>query len=411
MTFRRIFATLTGVLLTMPAAVLPPAPAHAAADVPCPSVSPPVSRPPRPPVPSADAADRTVGGAALATDGLAVPDGAARPPAITATSWLVADLDSGAVLGACGAHAYALPASTQKLLLAATVLPKLDPKRVVTVTSQDLDFERGSSAVGLVVGGRYSVETLWLGLLLNSGNDAAQVLARLGGGSAGVAGTVSAMNAEAHRLGARQTHAATPSGLDGPNQFTSAYDLALIARDCFTNATFRRYTAARTAQMPAQPPGAKNGFQIQNENSLLFNYPGALGGKTGFTTVARHTYVGVAQRNGRRLVVTLLNGEARPLRGWQQGAALLDWGFARPADAAVGRLVNPGELDATAGPPPVQPKAGTQAVERPSGRGHSGPPSRTILVVVVVLLGAATLVLTVVAVRTRPRHAGRRRAR
>jgi D-alanyl-D-alanine carboxypeptidase (penicillin-binding protein 5/6) len=185
-----------------------------------------------------------------------------------------------------------------------------------------------------------------LGLLLNSGNDAANVLARVGGGSGGVPATLDAMNAEAKHLGAADTHAVTPSGLDGPGQFTSAYDLALIARECFTRDDFRRYTAAPRAQIPPQPPKDPRGFQIQNENLLLTNYPGALGGKTGFTDLARHTYVGVAERNGRRLAVTLLGAEHQPIRAWQQGAALLDWGFGLPADASVGKLVKPGEVEA-----------------------------------------------------------------
>jgi D-alanyl-D-alanine carboxypeptidase (penicillin-binding protein 5/6) len=234
----------------------------------------------------------------------------------------------------------------QKLLLAATLLPKLDPAQVVEVTPEDLAFEQGSSAVGLLLGGRYPVETLWLGLLLNSGNDAANVLARLGGGPGGVPATLEAMNAEARHLGAADTHAVTPSGLDGPGQFTSAYDLALIARECFTRDDFRRYTATPRAQIPPQPPKDTRGFQIQNENLLLTTYPGALGGKTGFTDLARHTYVGVAERNGRRLAVTLLGAEHQPIRAWQQGAALLDWGFGLPADASVGKLVKPGEVEA-----------------------------------------------------------------
>ncbi|MBM0239685.1 D-alanyl-D-alanine carboxypeptidase, partial [Micromonospora sp. ATA32] len=161
---------------------------------------------------------RTVGGEQLATEGLVVPPGAAPPPAVTATSWLVADLDTGAVLGGCGPHEYGTPASVQKLLLTATMLPKLDPKQVVTVTPPDLDIAPGSSAVGLLPGGRYSVETVFLGLLLNSGNEAANLLARLGGGPDGVAGGVRAMNEKARELGALQTHAVTPSGLDGPGQ-------------------------------------------------------------------------------------------------------------------------------------------------------------------------------------------------
>ncbi|WNM38359.1 D-alanyl-D-alanine carboxypeptidase [Micromonospora halotolerans] len=317
---------------------------------PCPNVPAPATRPPQPP-PAAGPVARAVGGAALATAGLALPPAAPAPPAVTATSWVVADLDSGAVLGGCGPHEYGVPASVQKLLLAATMLPRLDADREVTVTAEDLAIEPGSSAVGLAEGGRYRIETIWLGLLLKSGNEAANALARLGGGPDGTAGGIRAMNEEARRLGALQTHAVTPSGLDGPGQFTSAYDLALIARACFADPAFRRYTATRTARIPAQPALREKAFEIQNDNMLLDHYPGALGGKTGFTDLARHTYVGAAERGGRRLVVTVLGAETPTQRGWQQGAALLDWGFGLPRDAAVGRLVEPGELDRAAATP------------------------------------------------------------
>lgn len=332
--------------------VAPSAPG-AVGSAPCPKApAPSMSRPPRPSPPPAVPQERAVGGPALDTAGLVVPAGAARPPAVTATSWLVADLDSGQVLGGCGPHEYGTPASVQKLLLAATMLPRLDPQQVVTVTDGDMDIEPGSSAVGLVAGGRYRIETVWLGLLLQSGNEAANVLARLGGGPDGMAGGVRAMNEEAHRLGALQTHAVTPSGLDGRGQFTSAYDLALVARACFADPTFRRYALTETHRVPAQPAQRTKGFEIQNENQLIYRYPGALGGKTGFTDLARHTYVGAAQRNGRRLVVTLLGAEPQPARGWEQGAALLDWGFTLPRGSAVGRLVEPGELTASATPSP-----------------------------------------------------------
>nr|WP_091658503.1 serine hydrolase [Micromonospora auratinigra] len=310
---------------------------------PCPNVPAPATTPPQPP-PPADPVARSVGGTALDTAGLVVPARAPAPPAVTATSWVVADLDSGAVLGGCGPHEYGTPASVQKLLLAATMLPRLDPNREVTLTAGDLAIEPGSSAVGLAEGGRYRIETIWLGLLLKSGNEAANALARLGGGPDGLAGGVRAMNEEARHLGALQTHAVTPSGLDGPGQFTSAYDLALIARACFADPAFRRYTATRTAIVPGQPALREKPFEIQNDNQLLDHYPGAIGGKTGFTDLARHTYVGAAERGGRRLVVTLLGAEVPTQRGWQQGAALLDWGFGLPRDASVGRLVRPGEL-------------------------------------------------------------------
>ncbi|WP_423203101.1 D-alanyl-D-alanine carboxypeptidase family protein [Krasilnikovia cinnamomea] len=385
--------------------------AERAAPVPCPrpAVKPPPGRPPRPVPPKDDPDQRAVGGPALATDGLVVPPGAPRPPALTATSWLVADLDTGEVLGGCGPHVYGTPASVQKLLLAATVLPKLDPKRTVTVTDEDLAIEPGSSAVGLVRGGRYPVSTLWLGLLLNSGNDAANTLARLGGGDGGVAATVAEMNAQAKRLGANQTHAVTPSGLDGPGQFTSAYDLALIARVCFARPDFRRYALTRSAQMPAQKALKKGGFQFQNENRLIYNYPGALGGKTGFTQLARHSYVGAAERGGRRLVATLLGAEASPLRGWQQGAALLDWGFKVPRGTSVGQLVGPqDDTDTVKDAPAPQARSRQQATVARAG--IPGGVSVGAAAAVAVVLAATPLLLLLTQRRRRVRRRRTRRS-
>ncbi|MFC4021520.1 D-alanyl-D-alanine carboxypeptidase family protein [Micromonospora sp. GCM10011542] len=389
-----------------PAAARPLAARPASAAVPappCPRVpAPKVSRPPRPVPPPAVPEQRVVGGAGLDTAGLVVPAGVARPPALTATSWLVADLDTGQVLGGCGPHEYGTPASVQKLLLAATMLPRLDPKQVVTVTAEDMDIEPGSSAVGLVEGGRYTIETIWLGLLLNSGNEAANALARLGAGEGGAAAGVRAMNERAQQLGALQTHAVTPSGLDGKGQFTSAYDLALIARACFAEPAFRRYALTRQAQIPAQRTLRTKGFQIQNENQLIYRYPGALGGKTGFTDLARHTYVGAAERDGRRLVVTLLGAEPAPMRGWEQGAALLDWGFTLPRDASVGRLVEPGELDATPSAVPSEPAA--PGTPRPAAASGPVEPGTLRIWSVAALVGAGGLLLAGLLWRRRARR-------
>jgi D-alanyl-D-alanine carboxypeptidase (penicillin-binding protein 5/6) len=93
------------------------------------------------------------------------------------------------------------------------------------------------------------------------------------------------------------------------------------------------------AQVPAQR--GEPAFQITNDNALLDSYPGMLGGKTGFTQLARQTYVGVAERNGRRLAVTLLGAETAPLGSLGEAIALLDWGFALPPEATVGGLVAP----------------------------------------------------------------------
>ncbi|GIJ26645.1 hypothetical protein Vqi01_18070 [Micromonospora qiuiae] len=382
-----------------PTAGVAPGATGGAAALPCPrAVAPKVKRSPRPTPPPSTPEHLVVGGDALATPGLVVPPNAPAPPRVTATSWLVADLDSGEVLGGCGPHEYATPASVQKLLLAATMLPRLDPDAVVTVTREDLDIAPGSSAVGLLAGGRYPVRTLWLGLLLQSGNEAANALARLGGGPDGAAGGVRAMNEEARRLGALQTRAVTPSGLDAAGQFTSAYDLALIARACFADPTFRRYALTERTRIPAQKALRGKGFEIQNENQLIYRYPGALGGKTGFTDYARHTYVGAAERDGRRLVVTLLGAEPRPLRGWEQGAALLDWGFTLPRGATVGRLVEPGELDASpSGGPDAPPSADASPAQASASAGLDDAPGAGTLVASAI--GLVAIGLAVVAAR------------
>ncbi|MEV6343905.1 D-alanyl-D-alanine carboxypeptidase [Actinoplanes sp. NPDC051851] len=381
---------------------VPSTPALAAeVDCPHPDLAKP-SAPARPVPPADDAEDMAVGGEDLATHGLIVPDGAKKPPSLTATTWIVADLDTGEVLGACGPHVYQTPASVQKTLLAATIIDKLDPEQKVKVVKSDLKIEENSSAVGIVVGGTYPISTLWLGLLLNSGNDAANALARTagGGGSDGVATTVAAMNAKAAAIGAYQTHAVTPSGLDGKGQFTSAYDLALIARVCFANADFRKYVLTETAQMPAQKSLGVGGFQFQNENKLIYNYPGALGGKTGFTTLARHSYVGAAEKNGRRLVVTVLGAEAYPKRGWQQGAALLDWGFSLKEGSSVGHLVTPEEIAASKITPTASEEGGTGKVSAAAKTSRQG---MSLLVAggVAVLLAMIPLLLLLVQRRRR----------
>lgn len=388
---------------SMLVAVVGPAPAAMAEPaVPCPTekLSPPPQRPAKPKAPALDAAHARVGGDALATTGLAIPSGAEAPPKLTASTWLVADLDTGQVLGACNAHGYETPASVQKVLLAATMIPKLDPKQVVRVAREDLDIERGSSAVGLLDGGKYPIETLWYGLLFDSGNDAANVLARVGGGDKGRAGGVAAMNAEARHLGAFQTHAVTPSGLDGPGQFTSAYDLVLIARAAFALPDFRKYVAARTAKIPPQPPKDTRGFQIQNDNGLLQKYPGALGGKSGFTTLARHSFVGAAKRGDRTLVAAVLGAEARPIRASEQTGVLLDWGFAQQPDASVGRLVEPGELD-----PKPTPSQDRQAAAAEGAAGPSdGVPGSSSAAVIGLTVAVVAIVLVMLLA------AGRRRA-
>jgi len=291
----------------------------------------------------------TVGGEDLDTRGVVVADDAPPLPAgLTAAGWLVADAGSGTVLAARDPHGRYYPASTLKTLTLLTLVPLLDPARVVVATPEDENVE--GSRVGLVAGGQYPVGLLFQALVLQSGNDAANALARTAGG---VDVTVAAMSETAAGLGAFDTVAGTPSGLDVAGQSSSPYDLALIFRALVGNPAAAAYLVTPTAQIP-EVPGRSPGYQIQNQNPLLTSYPGNLGGKTGFTDAARHTFVTAAERDGRRLVVSVMATENVPLRAADQAALLLDWGFALPAGSdGVGTLVEPGEVPATAAPSPT----------------------------------------------------------
>ena len=184
---------------------------------------------------------------------------------------------------------------------------------------------------------------------------------------------------------------------------TTCVDRPGVLRD----PTFRRYALTETHQIPAQPAQRTKGFEIQNENQLVYRYPGALGGKTGFTDLARHTYVGAAERDGRRLLVTLLGAEPQPARGWEQGAALLDWGFSVPRTATVGRLVDPGELDASPSAVPASTATGEARQAAASGRldeGRTNPwPALTVAAGGGLLLALVLLLRR----RMRRRHDGR----
>jgi D-alanyl-D-alanine carboxypeptidase (penicillin-binding protein 5/6) len=316
----------------------------------------PTKPPPLPPVGHAPDGS-VVGGPRLASRGVIVPPHAKPlPKDLTARGWVLADLDTGAVLAARDPHAKYLPASTLKILTALTLIPRLNKKSVVVATDQDANIE--GSRVGLVPHGHYTVDLLFQSLMLMSGNDAANALARTAGG---VPQTVALMNAEARKLQAYDTHAATPSGLEGPGQSISAYDLALISRAAFELPDFRRYDSQLRGHIGRVSP-KYGAFDIANQNQLLWQYRGAIGGKTGFTDAARHTYVGAAARHGRRLVITFLYAERQPIDLWQQGAALLDWGFALPASTpAVGQLVDPGTPTAKAATAPRPSPATTPA--------------------------------------------------
>ncbi|QBJ95422.1 D-alanyl-D-alanine carboxypeptidase [Rhodococcus sp. ABRD24] len=371
---RRILLTATAAAFAFGAAAAPAAALPAAAQPPpavdagvAPTTTPPFSTPstdscphraspppaidlsevPRPgetapaPVPVPDS---PVGGDALGGCGIVTAPGTPPLPAeISATGWLVSDLDTGQVLAAKDPHGRYRPASTIKVLLALVALDELDLNTTIVADTAAASVE-GSSA-GLGVGGTYTNLQLMQGLVMRSGNDAAEALAQQLGG---VEATVAKMNAMAQTLGALDTRTASVSGLDGPGMSTSPYDLALVFRAAMQNPTFAQLISTESMMFPGHPadptvPDSKpvEPYPIYNDNLLLANYAGALGGKTGYTDDARQTFVGGADRDGRQLAVTLMAADVLPIRPWEQAARLLDYGYALDPTASVGTLVDP----------------------------------------------------------------------
>jgi D-alanyl-D-alanine carboxypeptidase (penicillin-binding protein 5/6) len=282
-----------------------------------------------------------VGGPKLAGAGVIVdkPESVPAPPDGTETSYVIADMGTGEVLAAKNPHAWLLPASTLKTLTSLVVMPAVPATTKLVATDDEVNAD--GTRVGMVSGATYTVDDLFHGLVLMSGNDTAYALADAFGGRDK---TIAAMNAKAAELGAWDTVAVDPSGLDAPGQRSSAYDLALLGRAVMQLPAYRQVAATKTYTFPGgtdRSGKVSPAFEIQNHNQLLDNYPGTIGVKNGYTTGARNTFVGAVTRGGRTLLITQMGAILTP--SWQRQAALLDWAFANAGQLRpVGTLVAPG---------------------------------------------------------------------
>ncbi len=360
------------------------------------------------PQPKPPASMSTVGGERLGKPGTQVQLAAGAPvlpKELTGRSWIVADAESGDVLAAHNAHWRLAPASTIKMLFADTLLPKFPKTQKHLVSAGELGkLGEGSSLVGIKEKQIYTVHDLWLGVFLRSGNDAVHALAEMNGG---IDKTVKEMNERADELQALDTEVVSPDGYDAPGQVSSAYDLTLIARSGMQNKDFRAYCSTVRTQFPGeQKPGKKREtFEIQNTNRLLTGdfgiepYKGIAGVKNGTTTHAGSTFTGVAERNGRVLLVTVMNPSSdERFAVYKEAARLLDWGFAAAGKAKpVGQLVPPksAKTGTDAGVGPAERGGAAEATSAgQSGPGSSGAGIALAVVggVLVVLAGAVFLI-------------------
>ncbi|MFE9934505.1 D-alanyl-D-alanine carboxypeptidase family protein [Streptomyces sp. NPDC005533] len=259
------------------------------------------------------------------------------PSDMSALAWMLADAVSGDVLAAWHPHHQLAPASTLKTLFALTVMPHLDADAIHTVSSSDLDsVPSGSSVVGLEVGAWYSIDELWSGVFLRSGNDAVRVLASLNGGWAE---TAAQMEDCATALGAESTSVISPDGFDAAGQVSTAHDLTVFGRAGLARADFLRNCGTKTAMFPSSE-GRDGYITIVNTNRLLSGtygvtpYPGIIGIKNGYTSRAGNTLIAAARLGGRTLIATVMNPQSGlPNAVYEEARSLLDWGFELPTDA------------------------------------------------------------------------------
>ena len=294
----------------------------------------PGTSPARVPQPGSRAA-RNIGGPLMASRGLVVhqPPGGGMPlPDIPASAWVIANANTGQVLAAKDPHGEFGPASTLKVLTAVTLIPLLNPSAMVVATP--LATSQQPTSAFLITGRKYQVADLFRALLLISANDAAVALTQATGS---FAKGMALINAEARHLQAYDVVAKLPNGLPAAGQETSAYDEALIARQALTIPAFMKYDSTLKATLELKPGDTET---LVNQNYLLTQYRGGIGGKIGWTVSSEATYVGLARRNGVTLIATVLH--CTSLQEITSAEKLLNWGFAMNGKVQpAGQLASP----------------------------------------------------------------------
>lgn len=255
-------------------------------------------------------------------------------PTTLGTSACIIDAKTGYMIFGVDEHEKAYPASTTKIMTGLLAMENLKPDDIVTVDGEA--EEQGGSQLYLANGQRITVKDLMYGMMLPSANDAALALGKaMGGTTEEFAGM---MNEKAKSIGAVDSNFVNPNGLPDKNHYTTAYDLALIAKEAMKYDDFRKIVA--TYQYTIPKTNLSGSMLIHNRNRLLYNinrkveaygetksikYPGVTGIKTGYTDKSKFCLVGSAERNGTEFIAVTM--KTQDMNGYQDVVSMLDYGF------------------------------------------------------------------------------------
>lgn len=231
----------------------------------------------------------------------------------SASCSVLMEQESGRILYEENSHERRAIASITKLMTALVAAESgVNLKESISVPREAVGAE--GSSLYLKEGEVLTLETLLYGMLLHSGNDAALAVAICCAGS--VDDFVSEMNRKAAELGMSNTHFENPNGLDGETHYSTAYDMALLARACLMQETLVNMFQTKNITL--------EGRTFTNHNKLLWRYDGCVGLKTGYTKKAGRTLVSASSRDGMTLIAVTLNDG----NDWEDHSTLLDWGYA-----------------------------------------------------------------------------------
>lgn len=258
---------------------------------------------------------------------------------VSAESAVLMCAENGEILFSRNSDKQLSMASTTKIMTSLIALEEAVPNKEIVVTEEMVSVE--GTSMGLVAGDSVSMQELVYGMLLQSGNDAANTVACVIAGSQ--EDFAKLMNNRAAEIGMKNTNFVTASGLDDEKHYSTAYDMALLARECIKNPEFLSICSQKKAKLTyGNPPYART---LTNHNKLLWKYSDTIGIKTGFTKKSGRCLVSAAERNGVTLIAVTLNAPD----DWNDHISMFEYGFSKYKGAVINCNLSDISLDVTGG--------------------------------------------------------------